>query len=364
MALTIELHPYTFALRRPLRTARGSIATREGLWVEVRDGDDVGHGDAAPLPGFSSEDLDETRRALGALSTAELPEPGDDLDGLHGQLSELALPPSAHHGLEQALLTLLARRRGISLAALLSDSEAPGAVPLSTLVDGPDAARAAVQRGAGCLKLKVGVEDVTADLRRVAAVRGAVGQSVRLRLDANGAWSREQALAAFDGLVPLAPECVEQPLATDDLEGLAALRRRELVAVGADESLRTLDDAEAILAAGAADVLILKPQLCGGLLLARRIADLAARRGVAVAPSCSLESRLGIAGAAALAAALASRQDVALWPCGLFPALLPDEELPRAMVAGEPGCLSSYDPSMAMEKPFSLPLEQKDQGRS
>jgi o-succinylbenzoate synthase len=340
VGLTLTLHPYRFALRRPLRTARGTIDAREGLWVGLGGG----HGDAAPLAGFSGEDLAEVHAALDALASLPAPlthrleraeaSPASDLPAalaaLEDWFSNAALPPSAAHGLEQAALVHVARSRGLTLAALLAaglKASPRHEVALSTLIDGPDAARAACARGARCLKLKVGVVDLDEDVDRVFAVREAVGPQPQLRLDANGAWSRDVAAAALARLAVAAPECVEQPVATEDVEGLAWLRARSPVAIAADESLRDLADARQLLTSAAVDCLIIKPQLCGGLLAARRICLAAAEAGLAVAISCSLESQLGCLGALALAAACPAT----LWPCGLFPALLPDSELPARL---------------------------------
>ncbi|PID38288.1 MAG: hypothetical protein CSA65_02275 [Proteobacteria bacterium] len=341
MALTLKLQPYRFALRRPLRTARGTIEQREGLWISLGRG----HGDAAPLPGFSDEGLLEVHDALAGLGESLPPAFSSSLEGaaraagaelpaalelLSQEVAAITPLPSAAHGLEQAALDHIARARGGSLAQLLALDGLPSArssVPLSTLVDGPEAAREAIGRGARCLKLKVGVATVDDDVRRVAALREVAGPTPRLRLDANGAWSREAAAAALDRLAAHDLECVEQPVAIEDLDGLAWLRERAAVPIAADESLRTLADGERLLAIAAVDCFVIKPQLCGGLLAARRLARLADEAGVVVAISCSLESQLGCLGALALAAACPA----SLWPCGLFPALLPESELPQQL---------------------------------
>ncbi|MFN8516409.1 MAG: enolase C-terminal domain-like protein [Chloroflexia bacterium] len=73
-------------------------------------------------------------------------------------------------------------------------------------------------------------------------------------------------------------ELVEQPVAADDLAALARVRRAASVPIAADESVRTMDDARRIIALGAADALVIKPMVCGGLAPSRAILGLAAGR--------------------------------------------------------------------------------------
>ena len=284
-AAVLELQPYQLRLRAPLRTARGVIATREGLVVLVRQDGLTGRGEAAPLPWLGTETVPQCEQAL-----RETPPTFAGLD-------QLLRTPSARCGLEQALLDLRAQREGVPLCRLLHPA-APFAVPCSALLSaGPldelvEEARRAVAEGFATLKLKVGQPD---DLARATAVRAAVGPGTRLRLDANGAWDDQTALLWLRALAPLDVELCEQPSAT-----LQGLRGATPVRVAADELLLT--DPEAAL--DRADVLVLKPMLLGGLLPALELARRARARGLLAFATTSLEGAIGRAGAAHLAAAL------------------------------------------------------------
>src|SRR5699024_10080133 len=120
---------------------------------------------------------------------------------------------------------------------------------------------AAVDQGFEALKIKVGARAIAEDVERVAAVRKTVGNDIELRADANGARDRETARAALDGFADAGLAYVEQPLPADDLAGHADLRGRGTIAL--DESLAT-HSIERVLAADAADVLIVKPMALGG----------------------------------------------------------------------------------------------------
>ena len=171
---------------------------------------------------------------------------------------------------------------------------------------------AAAGLAAGWADVKVKVGDV-GDVDRVAAVRDAIGPHARLRVDANGAWDVDDAVATIARLARFDIELVEQPVET--LEDLATVRRRVTVPVAADECVRTLDDAHRLAAIDAADALVLKVQPLGGIAATL---DVAAAAGVALVVSSMHETSVGLAAGLALAAAL----DDLPFACGLGTAVL------------------------------------------
>ena len=150
--------------------------------------------------------------------------------------------------------------------------------------------------GARTAKVKVAESGQTLDddVARVDAVRALVPT---VRVDANGAWTVDQAVAAAAALGPL--EYLEQPCATVD--ELAELRRRVDVPVAADESIRKAGDPLAVVRAGAADIAVLKVAPLGGISAMLKIA---AQIDVPVVVSSALDSAVGIAVGLAAAAAL------------------------------------------------------------
>lgn len=177
-------------------------------------------------------------------------------------------------------------------------------VPVNTTVPAVDPATAAeLVRASGCRTAKVKVaepgQDLTADTERVAAVRDALGPGGRLRVDANGAWDVATAALAIARLARHDLEYVEQPCAT--LDELRDLRRRTPVPIAADESIRTAEDPARVVAAGAADVLVLKVQPLGGV---HRALEVAAAGGLPVVVSSAVETSVGLAAGLAFAAAL------------------------------------------------------------
>ena len=180
------------------------------------------------------------------------------------------------------------------------------AVPVNATVPvvPPEVAHALVLRS-GCATAKVKVADpgsvLADDLARVEAVRDALGPAGHLRVDANGVWSVDDAVAAIVALDRAAGglEYVEQPCAT--VEELAAVRRRVDVPIAADESIRRAADPYRVRDLEAADVAVLKVQPLGGVRACLRIAE---DIGLPVVVSSALETSVGLAAGGALAAAL------------------------------------------------------------
>lgn len=218
-------------------------------------------------------------------------------------------------------------------------------VPVNAIVPGvgpelaAELARTAHTAGARTIKIKVaGAGDrLAADADRVAAVRAEFGG--RIRIDANGAWTPDEAVAALQVLDRIAGglEYVEQPCA--DLAGLAEVRRRCDVPVAADESIRRASDPLQAVRAGAADVVVLKVPPLGGVRRALAVAEAA---GLPVVVSSAMDSGVGLAAGTAFAAALPELSH----DCGLGTGVLVADDLvvpppiPRggwlAVTTGEP----------------------------
>jgi o-succinylbenzoate synthase len=306
------LHALRLEMVNPLKTARGTYAAREGFVVRLEDEEGrVGQGEAMPLEEFGTESPDDCERALSQLletlrKTLPLP---------LGEGWGMGFPtraPAARHAVEQALLDLEAQRRGLPLSQLLSsDARADlhvnallGAASPQTLAE---EARRAVAEGYETLKLKVAGRPLAEDVARLSAVRNAVGATIRLRVDANGAWSEPEARAALEALGHYDLELCEQPVAPENPEALARLGEHSPCPLAADESLSLPEATQHILNhPGTVKILVLKPMVLGGLLPTLKLAREAASKGMAAYVTSSLDGVIARAGAAHLAAALPS----------------------------------------------------------
>ena len=177
-------------------------------------------------------------------------------------------------------------------------------------VDPVTARRLAVQSGCSTAKVKVCEpgEPLGADIARVEAVRDGLGPGGKIRVDANGGWSLDEAEKAVRALARFGLEYVEQPCAT--VEELARLRRRVDVPVAADESIRRADDPYLVKKLHAADVAVLKVQPLGGVKACLRLAE---NLDMDIVVSSAVETSVGLRAGIALAAALPTLK----YACGL-----------------------------------------------
>jgi len=182
-------------------------------------------------------------------------------------------------------------------------------VPVNAIIPAvePKAAAAILHRSGGCRTAKVKVaqagQHLDDDIARVAAVRSALdeaGPGGRLRVDANGGWTVDQARVALGELAAFGLEYAEQPCQT--LAEQARLRRMVEVPLAADEGVRKADDPRRVPGlAQAADLVVLKVAPLGGVVAAL---DVARACGLPVVVSSALDTSVGLAAGVAVAAAL------------------------------------------------------------
>jgi L-alanine-DL-glutamate epimerase-like enolase superfamily enzyme len=306
MELSLERVELRFA--RPLQTAYGLLHSRELVEVALTGEDGVvGYGEAAPLEPYDGVPIGRVLAALESYRRVladPLPEGGTALDACR-DADEL---PQALAAIDLALWDLGGRRAGRPVCELLTSSPAARVVVNASIAaedprEAAAAAAAAVAAGYSCVKLKVGLGD---DEARVAAVREALGPGPQLRLDANGAWSVEEAERLLSVLSSHGLELVEEPVS--GLQATAELRARVPVRIAIDETAASAG----ALTARVADAVCLKVSRCGGIGGLLAAATLVRSTGADVYLASTYDGPRGIAAALHAAAALAP-----LPPCGL-----------------------------------------------
>lgn len=301
-----DLFVLSLPFREPFVTSAGVVNERRIVLLRLEDEDGaVGYGEAAPFEPYDGVSVQQVEDVLRGRSREELPQ--------------------AQAAVEMALLDLEARREGRPIGE-------PGAIAIPvnrTLPAGPAAevaksAKEGLRAGYQCFKVKVGRPD---DEERVAAVREVIGSWPALRLDANGAWSVDEAVERITALERHDVELVEQPCAS--LSELAEVRRRVSTPIAADESITGPDDVRAAVAEAACDAMNVKLSSCGGVERARAAIRTAGEAGVAAYLSSTLDGPWGISAALQLAAGETFQLACGLATLELFDSPLADL-LPRA----------------------------------
>ena len=297
-----DLEQISLPLSTPLVSATETVDERH-LVLVCLEGEHglIGWGEAAPLEAFDGvsdeQCLEALELQLAALRAAPAGASGAELLDTARRADPL---PQALAAIDTALWDLAGQREGAPLASLLSATPlARVAVNAVIGADDPESAavqaRAAVGAGFTTIKVKVGGDG---DVERLEAIRIAIGPQVEIRVDANGAWTVEQAVDALAALEPFGIELVEEPVT--GLEQIEELRSLVSMPISIDE---TAAEAGA-LASGAAELVCLKLGRAGGIsgLLAQ--AALARSSGTEVYLASMLDGPIGIAAALHAAAAL------------------------------------------------------------
>ncbi len=304
------------AFRLPFRgefaTAHATFSHREGVIVQLTtDVGIIGLGEASPLPRDGERVLPEVLAMLVSAKTTLLGKRVDEIEtSLRWPGWDCSVTAAVCCALDTAVCDALAQAAGIPVAEFLAPHANRSVVVNATIGASSTTAacKAALQAqaaGFACVKLKVGMtRDIDEEYERVATVRAALGPQIKLRLDANGAWSVEQAIRTIQALTVYGLEFVEQPVRPGDLESMRRVREAVNTPIAADEDITDLDAARRVLRLGAAQILILKPMVIGGLRPTRRIIELAQAAGAAVVVTTTLDAGIGAAATLHLAATL------------------------------------------------------------
>lgn len=267
------------------------ITDESGVW---------GWGEASPLSEFTGETAAGIRLALEAsFLPALIGKDAFDTALIHQELSRLPLNTSAKAAVDMALYDLQGKLLGLPACRLLG-GVCRGSVPVSRPI-GIEPADAAVKKALGyvklghkTLKLKVG-EDYREDIKRVHAVREAVGGDIAIRIDGNQGFDFPTALQICRALEKCDIQYFEQPLPAWDHEGMARLRMVSGFRLAADESLHSLRDAMSLIRHNAADVFIIKFIKTSGLTMARQIAAVAGSAGIRCVVVSPFDTQIGAA---------------------------------------------------------------------
>ncbi|MEX0684897.1 MAG: o-succinylbenzoate synthase [Balneolales bacterium] len=305
----IQYHKYNLPFLKPFSTSAGVFLNREGIIIQGEIQGIHFIGEAAPLPGFSKETLEDISVFLTKNQShiEHLFNEDYDLASFDEHCTDLQAPPSIRFALSSAMGGYLAQKRGLSLSRYLN-SASPDVVPVNmTLGLIPvdnfyENIISAWKTGYHTFKFKAGI-DFETELEVLKEARKMLPQA-RIRIDVNGAWKPAEAINNLQRLESISIEYCEQPVAADDLEGLAEVTFHSPIPIAADESVRDVTSANDIIKQKAANVLILKPMLIGTITDFVQITQLANEVNMGVTVTTSLESGIGRLATAHLAASL------------------------------------------------------------
>lgn len=305
-----EYTNYELKLKKPFQSSRERISQRKGFIVKLYSGVFEAQGDVSPFSELGSESLPAAEDML-----KELKNSFSHYDCIFNNVSDIekALKkisfnfPAVRHGIEQALLSLLAKEKETTLPALLKKVAAQkvfvnSVIGLCKAKDIQSEVERCISAGYETIKLKAGRDNFADEIECVKLARTTAGDKANIRIDANCKWRLPEAIKKLEQLEPYNIEYAEQPVGSK--EDMIELSKYSNIPIAADESIKTINDASEFIAKCASPVLILKPMILGGILNTIKIIEKAQKNNIKIIISSSFESHLGWRSALFLASIL------------------------------------------------------------
>lgn len=302
---SVQIIPHRLEFKFPAGTSRGVLHHKTSWFLLLEAHGKSGIGEAGPLPGLSPDDRpdfeEQFRKIAEALSGCPLPKDAREAEELAARLAGSAFP-SIRFALETALLDWLNGGR----RQLFDNDFSAGrqAIPINGLIWMGDQEgmqqriSQKLEEGYQCLKMKIGAIDFEQECALLASIRkNFSAEQITLRVDANGAFSAEEALWKLEKLAAYGLHSIEQPVKAGQPELMYELCRRSPVPIALDEELIGMDveaAGEALLRNIQPQYIILKPGLLGGFAASRRWIELAEKAGIGWWLTSALESNIGL----------------------------------------------------------------------
>lgn len=294
-AATCKKHILKF--KKPAGTSRGYLYEKPCYFLYVKDNEDnsIGVGECSYIPNLSIDDRPDYEEKLKEVC---------DLINSKNSPSPLSLDlkefPSIKFGLETAFLDLQNGGTGILFNTDFTDNKC--GIPINGLIwmgsfdEMWEQVISKIESGYKVIKLKIGALDFDNELRLLDKIREHY-PGIELRLDANGAFSKEEAAAKLEILSRYDIHSIEQPIKQGQWEAMAELCLKSPVPIALDEELigiNSMDDKIRILDSICPQYIILKPSLIGGFKAAEEWIKLAEERHIGWWATSALESNLGL----------------------------------------------------------------------
>ncbi|WP_217589534.1 mandelate racemase/muconate lactonizing enzyme family protein [Lentibacillus saliphilus] len=304
----IKIDTLKMELYKPFTVALGTIEHVETLLVKVETDEGVfGIGEGAPFEFVTGETMQTAQMVARVLGDRLIGMNPLDIESIHAVMDQTIVGNTgAKAAIDIALHDLKGKYFGVPLYQLLGGWSQSFETDITIGIDTPEQmaaeAKEKIAQGFSILKIKAGL-NATEDIEVIRLIRQAVGEEVRLRMDANQGWTAAEAVRVMQAVEAYGVEAVEQPLPDWDIEGMAYVRNKVTIPVMADESVHSPVDALKVVKKHAADVINIKLMKSGGLFRAEQINAIAEAAGLHCMVGCMLESKIGITAGASLVAA-------------------------------------------------------------
>tara|TARA_R110002012_G_scaffold39867_16_gene110013 strand:- start:6105 stop:7148 length:1044 start_codon:yes stop_codon:yes gene_type:complete len=295
--LQASFQKHTLNFKRPSGTSRGVMNTKETYFLFIKSEESFGVGECGLLRGLSIDDrADYEEELMGVCENIEL---GVNQLDLYEALEEF---PSIQFGVETAFKSLYSKNPFELYPSQFTSGEA--AIPINGLVWMGDKIfmkqqiSEKLKEGFICIKMKIGAIDFKTELELLKSIRKEFSASeVELRVDANGAFSPNEALEKLKMLSDLNLHSIEQPIKQGQWQEMARLCEETPLAIALDEELIGIfseEEKNKLLDTIKPQFIILKPSLIGGFGGSDSWIKLAEQHNAGWWVTSALESNVGL----------------------------------------------------------------------
>lgn len=306
----LKIQTVEIPLLEPFHIALGVITHARSAVVTVETDEGLkGYGEGAPGTLVTGENLPGTVAGIEIMKPFLVGLDPTDLEAVYWAMNRSqAHAPSSKTAVDIACHDLLGQKAGLPVYKLLGGLDNSIKTDVTLGIGTPQEmaakAKAWVQKGFSILKTKVGT-GTQEDIARIRAIREAVGPGVKIRVDANQAWSAKEAVSIIERLNQYGLELVEQPVPFYDVAGLEYVTKHTGVPIMSDESCFTATDALRLVERRAVDIVNIKLMKCGGIREALKISTICEAAGIQCMLGCMMEeTNIGLTAAASLGAAV------------------------------------------------------------
>lgn len=318
----VKIEKFHVELTEPFKVAFTEVTHTDSLILKVETDEGYeGYGEASPFVLVTGETIDGCASVLRTFCQGLIGMNPLEIEKIHVMMDSLAHGNgSAKCAVDIALHDIMGKVMNQPVYRVLGGYQNVVHNDITIGINTPEkmaeaAAYYVKEEGYQILKIKAGI-DPKEDIRALSLIRQAVGEDVRLRVDANQGYDIYKAIYALEGMKQYGVEAVEQCLPDWDMDGAVYLRNKVSgIQLMLDESIHTTKDAARACKLDAADIINIKLMKCGGLYRGAQISDIAENFGVTCMVGCMLETKIAITAGLSL---VASRKNITEADCDSF----------------------------------------------
>ena len=285
---------FELPFKQPFITSKAEYLSRKGFIIKLEDEQqNFAYGESSPLPEFGLDNYNDVKTTLDKLFK-DLNSHKIDItvNNIFNQFEYIIKTPSVAFAIEQAMVSLLINRNEYvftndSSSKILINGVA-GIYDLDKTIQRIDKL---ISDGYKTIKLKVGRDDISEDIKIITKVSDLFSKKIKLRLDANGKWNLNNAIKILEIIRNCKIEFIEQPI--ENLDDLFTLVKKNMLPLATDESIKNIIDAKNVIINSKINFIVLKPSIFGRINDTLEIIKLAEVYNKQIIISSAFESCVG-----------------------------------------------------------------------